>query len=172
MPATPSYAHRLTDAIANLEARSTAQIGRQDLEELLGVSKPTAWRLMRACGSAPVPGGALLCDRLHLIERLKQLAAGEDIVKEAKRHKRVETHILEMQAFMKSKVSAKEVKAVRQTRFDKLPANVTMTPRSLHIDFQDSGEFIAAVGAVLFALQNDLEEISEFIGLPVEDSFK
>jgi len=68
-----------------------------------------------------------------------------------------------MHAFMKSKVSVKEANAVRQTRFDKLPANVTMTPRSLHIDFQDSGEFIAAVGAVLFALQNDLEEMREFI---------
>lgn len=167
MPAKPSYAHRLSGAIANLEARSAAQIGRQDLEEFLGVSKPTAWRLMRACGSTPAPGGALLCDRLQLIERLKELAGGEVIANEAKRHKRVENHILEMQAFMQSKVNPKEANAVRQTRFDKLPANVTMTPRSLHIDFQDSGEFIAAVGAVLFALQNDLEDVREFIDSPI-----
>ena len=163
MPAKPSYAHRLSSAIANLEARSVPQIGRQDLEELLGVSKTVAWRVLRSCGATPAPGGALLCDRLQLIERLKELVAGEVIASEVKRHKRVANQIVEMHAFMKSKVSVKEANAVRQTRFDKLPANVTMTPRSLHIDFQDSGEFIAAVGAVLFALQNDLEEMREFI---------
>jgi hypothetical protein len=163
MPAKPSYAHRLSGAIANLEARSVPQIGRQNLEELLGISKTVAWRVMRACGSTLAPGGALLCDRLQLIERLKQLAGGEVIAKEAKRHKRVENHILEMQAFMRSKVSAEETNAVRRTRFQKLPPNITMTPRSLRIDFQDSGEFISAVGAVLFALQNDLEEMRHFI---------
>ena len=163
MPAKPSYAHRLSGAIASLEARSAAQIGRHDIEELLGVSKTVAWRVMRSCGATLAPGGALLCDRLQLIERLRGFAAGEDIANEVKRHKRVTNHILEMHAFLNSMVSAKEANAVRSTRFAKLPANITLTRRSLHIEFQDSGEFIAAVGAVLFALENDLEEMREFI---------
>jgi hypothetical protein len=49
------------------------------------------------------------------------------------------------------------------TRFAKLPANVALTPCSLHIDFFGTEEFLKAVGAVVYALHNDYEAISSFI---------
>lgn len=49
------------------------------------------------------------------------------------------------------------------SRFSKLPANVILTPTSLHIDFSDTKDFLSAFGAVVFALNNDYEAISSFI---------
>ena len=49
------------------------------------------------------------------------------------------------------------------TRFDKLPAGVTLSPARLMIEFFGTEDFLEKFGAVVFALQNDLGEISAFI---------
>jgi hypothetical protein len=49
------------------------------------------------------------------------------------------------------------------TRFGNLPANVVLTPRSLHVEFEDAEGFLRSVGSLVFALNNDYEAIREFI---------
>jgi hypothetical protein len=58
---------------------------------------------------------------------------------------------------------SKQALELINTRFAKLPANVALTPSSLHIDFFGTEDFVQAVGAVIYALNNDYETISGFI---------
>ena len=168
MPAKPSYARRLKPLIAELHKSSAPWIGRRDLEELLDVSKTVAWRILRLCHAERAPGGALLFDRLELIARLEELAAeGGVIAREVARHARVEEQLLAMRSYL----HARETKVVRDeqatalvnTRFQNLPANITFTPQSLRIEFYGTEDFLAAVGALVYALQNDYPAISAFI---------
>ena len=76
MPARPAYFHRLADAIAVLEKLPSAWIDRQTLQEILGVSKTVAWRILRQCGASQGPGNTLICARQELVAALDQLASG------------------------------------------------------------------------------------------------
>ena len=49
------------------------------------------------------------------------------------------------------------------TRFRNLPPGVDLSPSQLTIDFNGTKDFLEKVGAVVFALQNDYEAVSEFI---------
>jgi hypothetical protein len=169
MPAKPSYSFRLAPALAKLQQLSVRWIGRRELEEILGVSKTVAWRLLRQCGAEAGPGGALFCDRLQLIERLGQLlsAEGGTVSREIARHERLERQLLAMRSFLHSRetkvVRDEQALALINTRFQNLPPNVTLTANSLHIEFFGTEDFLQAMGAVVFALQNDYEKVSAFI---------
>ena len=154
--------------IAKLQKSSATWIGRRDLEELLDVSKTVAWRILRHCHAQKAPGGALFFDRLELITRLEELAAeGGVIANEVARHARLEEQILAMRSYLHSRqtkvVRDEQAPALVSTRFRNLPANITFTPQSLRIEFHGTEDFLAAVGALVYALQNDYHAISTFI---------
>ena len=168
MPAKPSYAHRLKAAIETLQDGSASLIGRHDLEELLGVSKTVAWRILRHCQAQKGPGGALLFERLQLIARLQELAAeGGVIAREVARRERVDEQLLAMRSYLHSRqtkvVRDELAPALVSTRFQNLPANITFTPQSLRMEFYGTEDFLGAVGAIVYALQNDYPAISAFI---------
>jgi hypothetical protein len=169
MPAKPSYWTKLPAGIEELRALQTEWIDRRQLEEALGVSKTVAWRLLRLCGVEPGPGGALVARRDDLIARLGQLARdGGPIELEIRRR----SHVEDILQRIRPSVVANLTRVVRgreqaldlvNTRFTKLPGNVALTPRSLHIDFSGTEDFLHAIGAVIYALSNDYEAISGFI---------
>jgi hypothetical protein len=72
---------------------------------------------------------------------------------------------------MRSYLHARQTKVVRDeqapalvnTRFRNLPSNITFTPQSLRMEFYGTEDFLAAVGAIVYALQNDYPAISAFI---------
>lgn len=168
MPAKPSYARRLKPLIAKLRESSAPWIGRRDLEELLDVSKTVAWRILRLCHAQKGPGGSLLFDRLELIGRLEELAAqGGVIAREVARHARVEEQLLAMRSYLHARqtkvVRDEQAPALVSTSFRNLPANITFTPQSLRMEFYGTEDFLAAVGAIVYALQNDYPAISAFI---------
>ena len=168
MPAKPSYALRLKPAIEELKKSSAAWFGRRDLENLLGVSKTVAWRLLRHCQAQKGPGGALVFERGALVGRLEEQAAeGGKIAREVARHGRVEDLLLAMRGYLRSRqtkvVRDEQAPALISSRFRNLPPNITFTPQSLHVEFYGTEDFLAAVGAIVYALENDYEAISEFI---------
>src|ERR1041385_6651503 len=73
MPAAPLWIHRLPDALPALASLPQDLVDRRTLEELLGVGKWTAWRILRQCGAEDGPGGALVCRRERLVERLRAI---------------------------------------------------------------------------------------------------
>ena len=154
--------------IEALEAGMMDWIDRRELEEGLGVSKTVAWRLLRRLGAREGPGNTLVLGRMEAIEGLKRLLAeGGVLDHEIRRRSRLEQYLDGMRAY----VAANRTKIVADqraldlvnTRFQELPPNVMLTPRSLHIDFQSAEGFLQAFGAIVFALNNDYQAIREFI---------
>jgi len=167
MPANPSWAWRLPAALAALRNYPEEWIGRRQIEELFGCSKTVAWRILRQCGVQPGPGGVLACRREQLLQRLEVIAAaGGTVEREIARLGRLEA-VLER---LRPAVIANLTKVVRDenalalvnTRFEKLPPNVQLTPSSLHIEFHGTEDFLQAVGAMVYALNNDYESVSAF----------
>ena len=168
VPAKPSWAWRLPEALPALRASEEDWIDRARVEELFGCSKTVAWRILRYCGIQPGPGGALACRRQDLIECLERVAQdGGPIGREIARRQRLDGILERLRpaviANLTRVVRDDQALALLNTRFDKLPANVTLTPTSLHIDFFGTEDFLAAFGAVVFALNNDYETISGFL---------
>ncbi len=167
MPARPAYFHRLGDAAEVLKKLSSARIDRQTLQEVLGVSKTVAWRLLRQCGACPGPGNTLICPRQGLILALETLRAGPECGHKLRRCQRLEDRLTQLVAAARSQhvriVPHSRAMELVSTRFAQLPAGVTLSPARLTIDFFDTEDFLEKFGAVVFALQNDFEAIREFI---------
>jgi hypothetical protein len=169
MPAKPSYCAKLPPGIEALRAMEIDWIDRRQLEEVLGVSKTVAWRLLRLCGIEPGPGGALVVRREDLVARLERLARdGGPTEHEIQRRGRLEDFLERVRPAVIANLKRvardpKHALELINSRFAKLPANVILTPRSLHIDFFGTEDFLQAVGAVVYALNNDYETISGFI---------
>jgi hypothetical protein len=168
MPAHPTYCHRIPAAVAALRQSEGEWVDRRRLEELLGVSKTVAWRLLRHCGAEPGPGNTLICRRPALIARLEELLAeGGRIDLEIRRHDRLAAFLEkirpEVLANLTHVARDAEALALLSSRFQSLPAHVALTPSSLHIDFDSTDQFLAAVGALVYALHNDFEKIRDFL---------
>jgi len=167
MPAAPLYAHRLEEAIAILGSMESDWIDRRTLEEILAVSKWTAWRVLKACGAQEGPGGALSIRRTDLITALEKLGEEGPIARESARRARVETYLDSMIRFARGKHRevARNQPAIEilSTRFRSLPPGVELTPSSLRIEFFGTEDFLGKFGAVVYALHNDYERIAEFI---------
>ncbi len=168
MPAKPSYSHRLTAAITCLETHPHNWVDRKTLETLLGVSKTVAWRILRHAGAEPGPGNTLVCDRLRLLTCLREMAAGGVHQFEVQRRKRLEAFLEEIRPAARSRriMAAGGQAAERMVRrkMATLPDGVTLTARSLTIDFAGMEQFLERFGAIVFALQNDYEEIRSLVG--------
>jgi hypothetical protein len=168
MPARPKYADRIPEMIRVLESRKEPWVDRRQIEEGLGVSKTVAWRLLRRLGALEGPGNTLCLSRTDAIRGLQQLQSeGSAIDLEIRRRTRVEQYLDRMRGFVtaqRTTVAAEErALALVSTRFGSLPGNVSLTPGSLHIDFDDSADFLKAFGAIVFALNNDFEAIRDFL---------
>jgi hypothetical protein len=167
MPASPLWIHRLPDALPVLASLPQDLVDRRTLEELLGVGKWTAWRIMRQCGATDGPGGALVCRRDDLLARLGAIQQDGRFAPELARRQRLETYLDGMLQFASSK--HKEIarhaaaEALVSSRFASLPSGVDLQPGELRIQFRGMEDFLRKVGAVVFALQNDLEAVGEFV---------
>jgi hypothetical protein len=167
MPARPAYFHRITEALEVLRKLESDWIDRRTLEETLGVSKTVAWRIMRRCGATGGPGGALVRRRLELVEALEALERSPGCDREIRRRGRLEERLSGLLAAARSKHVriAPESRSLElvSTRLGKLPPGVELTPGRLTVDFFGTEDFLEKVGAIVFALQNDYQAITEFI---------
>jgi hypothetical protein len=167
MPARPAYFHRLADAIAVLEKLPSAWIDRQTLQQILGVSKTVAWRILRRCGVSERPGNTLICERRQLLAALESLRTGQECAGELQRRQRLEERLTQLVTAARSQhirvVPNSRALELLSTRFAQLPPGVELSPARLTIEFYGTEDFLEKFGAVVFALQNDFEAISQFI---------
>lgn len=174
MPNKPAYCERLPDAVATLSTLDSEWVGRRELEEALGVSKTVAWRVLKKCGVSLGPANALLCRRADLIDRLTALQHdGAVHQQEIERRGRLADFLERIRpdvvANLRRVVRPDQALALLSTTFRKLPPNVTLTPRSLHIDFFGTEDFLQSFGSVVYALHNDYEAIEAFIEKAVSE---
>ena len=167
MPRKAAYLHRIADAEAALRLLPSDWIDRRTLEETLGVSKTVAWRVLRRCGAVEGPGNTLVCSRETLIAALQRMRDDDSSRHEIQRRERLESRLGQLLAAARSQhvelARPNEGLDLIGSRFGRLPTGIELSPRDLRIAFTDSADFLRKIGAVVFALQNDLEEIRSFI---------
>jgi len=167
MPARPAYFHRLTEALEVFRSSPAEWVDRRTLEEVLGISKTVAWRLLRQSGAVDGPGNTLVCRRVDLLAALTHLQDTGACQHELRRRERVEGQLEELRAFVQSRrialAPASQAGELRNARFGKLPPGVDLSPSRLLIGFSSLEDFLPKIGAVVFALQNDFEAIQEFL---------
>jgi hypothetical protein len=169
MPASPLWIHRLADALPALASLPQDLVDRRTLEELLGVGKWTAWRIMKQCGAEDGPGGALVCRRDALVEKLRAVQQDGRLAPEIARRERVERYLDGMLLFAsrRHKEIARNTAAetLMGSRFGSLPEGVDLQHGKLEIVFRGPEDFLQKFGAVVYALQNDWETVSEFLDM-------
>ena len=167
MPARPAYFHGLAEAVEVISQLQTEWIDRRTLEEILGVSKTVAWRVLRRCGATEGPGNTLVCRRDSLLQSLRSLQSTGSYAQEIRRRDRLEQNLASLLDVARSRqisvAPAARALELLSTRFDQIPPSVNLSPSRLTIDFVGTQDFLEKVGAVVFALQNDYEAVSEFI---------
>src|SRR5690349_13391516 len=152
MPASPLWIHRLADALPALASLPHDLVDRRTLEEVLGVGKWTAWRILRQCGAEDGPGGALVCRRDLLVEKLRAIQQDGRLAPEIARRERLERYLdgMLVYATRKHKEIARDTAAAElaDSRWGKLPAGVDLERGELRIRFQGTDDFLRKVGAV------------------------
>ncbi len=122
---------------------------------------------MKRCGAQDGPGGALVCRRADLVAQLRRLQQDGRYGPEIARRERVSEYLdgIAQFASRKHKEIARNQAAseLLGTRFANLPPGVELSRGELRIGFFGTEDFLQKVGAVVFALQNDLEKIESFI---------
>jgi hypothetical protein len=161
----PSYCRNLRQGIESLRRSPSPWLGRKDLEDALNVSKTVAWRLMRQCGAVPGPGNMLLCSRERLLEALEELRNGDGRVQwELRRRQRLELLLEQARPEALARrtpvASGAGAAAIQRAELASLPRNVRLGPGTLEISFRDMPELLAALGAVVYALNNDFDAVS------------
>ena len=168
MPAKPSYCRNLSQGIHLLKSLQTEWVGRKELEDALSISKTVSWRLMRQCGATIGPGAALICRREDLIHRLERLLNDGGFVRfEVERRERLAGYLQEIRpqvvAVRTKVIPDRKAAGLVATRFDALPAGVTLTKEKLEIQFSTPEEFLSRIGSIIYALNNDYESVAKFI---------
>src|SRR3954451_1124629 len=155
MPAAPLWIHRLADALPALASLPQDLVDRRTLEELLSVGKWTAWRIMKHCGAEDGPGGALVCRRDALVEKLQAVQQDGRLAPEIARRGRVERYLDGMQQYAsrRHKTIARNTaaEALFGSRFATLPDGVALQAGELRIQFRGTEDFLQKFRAVVFA---------------------
>jgi hypothetical protein len=167
MPARPAYFHRLADAIEVFQRLETDWVDRRTVEDVLGVSKTVAWRILRRCGGVDGPGNVLVCRREDLVAALAKVRSTGEFERESRRRDRLSGYLERLAEVGRSRrttvATEERAREILSARFTRLPPGILLTPKQLTIDFGSPEEFLQRMGAVIFALQNDYEAIREFI---------
>ncbi len=142
-------------------------VDRRTVEETLGVSKTVAWRILRGCGGVEGPGHSLVCGREEMVRALEELQKTGKYEWEVRRRERLEERLMPLMAAARARGIriAEERRAIEMARmrFQGLPAGVEFERERLTIEFSGMQDFLAKVGAVVYALRNDYDAVSAFV---------
>lgn len=168
------WQHRLPDILQALEAASGELVGRRQVERIFGVSRVTAIQILDRFG-ANLASNALVVRRTELIARLHALSEDPTLSFERERHARILSevgrdslgellgeaarHLRNNRVYAEGDIAARQ----RAARFGEFPPEIDLTPTTLHIHFRGLQDFLLKIGAVVYALQNDLEAIEAFV---------
>ena len=109
-----------------------------------------------------------MCRRDVLIAQFQHLKEHGSYKSEIERRERVERYLDSIVRFASrqhkqiARGNAASI-ALLSARFNSLPPGVELTATELKIVFRGTEDFLQKIGALVYALQNDLEAVSEFI---------
>lgn len=154
-------AHLLVNGVFDLVSRGT-------IESLFSVKRWSALRILGQCermGAMPLEiGGATLYRREEILHALERLRAGESPEIGRRRRLRQSLEPAAGTARLRGiEVSPAGPASDRLRSTVELPAGITWAPGRLTIEFSGRGDFLALVGALVFALQNNFEGVMSHV---------
>jgi hypothetical protein len=138
-------------------------IDRAVLERVLRIERRTAIRLMHRLGGYQA-GRTFLIDRQRLIERLEQLARGEDAAAERERRTRLADELERTRRLTPGrKVRIDTPADVRERVMKDLPAGIHLRPGELRIEFFGAEDLLRHLLELSQAIMNDFERFREAV---------
>jgi hypothetical protein len=166
MARSPEYLQRLIESLPEFEGLQQDWIDRKTVQEIVGVSKTVAWRILRRLGSVG-PGGALMCSKLQIINGIRQLQVTGDWAFESGRRARVESNLEQLAGAARARgvVIARGAKSVEllSTTPDRLPDGICFRPYLLVVNFSSAVDLFQKLFALVSACKNEPDEMIEYI---------
>ena len=158
MPAKPLWISRIDEIVRELETLPRPFVDRATIEFLLGVGRRRAQQILAPCVSSYV-GANGLADRNAVIDRLRLLAASDDVHYERQRRRRVADILAQLQQgrLAKPQLLVEAPVQVVAQELENLPAGVCLEPGRITVTFAEPREALEKLLALAMAISNDFE---------------
>ncbi len=163
LPSQPTWFHRLPEILDELRILEAAYLDRLAVEKLFGVAERRARQLMAGLPGLLV-GNAFAVERLALIARFEQVAAGDAWRHEVSRR----TRLTERLGDIRQQAAARRVRIpaaanVRERRLGDLPVDISLRPGELRIEFFGAEDLAAKLFELSQAMANDWPAFSRAV---------
>ena len=156
MPRKSEWNQQLTEVIEVLEQFPSRLLDRAHIQQLFATGPRQATRIFRRLG-AQMSGGALVMERQQCLDRLRELAAGNDVVFEQRRRERFAEQIEQARREIRSRRVAIPMPETRVERLAELPAEIEFRPGELRVRFSTPMELLQHLVRLSQALAEDWE---------------
>jgi len=158
VPAKPAWYSNLTNIIETLRSSARPLVDRATVEFLLRVGRRRAQQIMAPCIVEHI-GTNGLADRDRLIDRLRQLARGDDAYYEVQRRRKVAEVLdrLRRERIEQPQLLVEAPAGVVNQQLGNLPAGVRLEPGRVTVEFEEPREALEKLLALAMAISNDFE---------------
>ena len=158
MPAKPTWYSQIDHIVKELRALPHPFVDRATVEFLLGVKRRRAQQIMAPCITERV-GSNGLANRDAFIDRLRNLAEGDDGSFEVKRRRRVADLIdgLRRERLTRPQLLVEAPLRVVDQKLENLPAGVHVHTGRIVVEFDEPQEALEKLLALAMAISNDFE---------------
>lgn len=166
MPRKGEWLEQLPAVLDELRSFPAPVIDRATVEQLFGVRRREAIRLMHRFGGFQA-GKTFVITRQDLIRWTEEVLAADDCRLELKRRQR----LIDLLAATRKELSARRV-SIRTTRPEedlsvtRLPAYIRLTPGRLQIEFESSEQLLARLFELAQTVANDFDGFTEALKMP------
>jgi hypothetical protein len=164
MPAKPVWYHNLPSILDDLRRLPRPWVDRTTVEFLLGVNRRRAQQIMAPCVVDRV-GTNGLADREALIQRLQQIAAGEEAFYEVQRRRQVADAIeqLRRDRIERPQLIVEAPTAVVNQEFETLPPGIHLQPGRITVEFDKPSQALEKLLALAMAISNDFHRFERSV---------
>jgi len=162
MPREASWLERVPAIIEQLEAASLPVLDRAAVEQLFGLGRRQAIRLMGSCGGY-VSGRTGLVDRTRMLEFLRQMEADGAVEFAVVRKARIMEVLRQARRESQSRGIRIPVEPqIFEQQLESLPAGVSLEPGKLTVDFREPVELLEKLFALTQAMANDFHKLEDY----------
>lgn len=164
MPAKPIWYRNLPHVLDELRNLPRPWVDRATVEFLLGVGRRRAQQIMAPCIIDRV-GANGLADRDALIERLEQIAAGEEAFYESRRRRKVASVIDELrrERIERPQLIVEAPTTIVNQELVNLPPGVRLEPGRITVEFEGPQQALEKLLALAMAISNDFDQFERSV---------
>jgi hypothetical protein len=166
MPAKPVWISRIKEICDELEALPRPFVDRATIETVLQVGRRRAQQILAPCVSQRI-GSSGVADRNAVIQRLRDIAAGNEEQYEIERRRKVAVVIerLRRERMERPQVLVEARVKVMTQQLRNLPPGVTIAPGRIIVEFTQAQQALEKLLALAMAVGNDYEAFESMAGL-------